>query len=252
MINNNHNCIVKEVLPMQKVQAVKEELAQYQDPQKAEFLLRYFKATPGGYGEGDSFIGVKVPYQRKVARKFYKNVTLEDIETLLREPVHEYRLTAIFLLVLKYEKARSEEEKKSIVDLYLNNCSYVNNWDLVDASAEYILGPYLLERDREILYRFARSGHLWQQRIAVMTTHYFIRNGQFEDTFNIASILLKHEHDLIHKAVGWMLREVGKRDFEAAFNFLKEHYREMPRTMLRYAIEKYDEELRQKFLKGQV
>ncbi len=237
---------------MKSIQAVKDELGKYKNAEKAEFLPRYFKAAPCGYGEGDQFIGVTVPLQRKVARKYYREVSLDDIEILLKEPVHEYRLTALFLLVLKYEKAKDEGEQRAIVDLYLNNIPYINNWDLVDSSADKILGPYFLERGKGLLYAFARSDHLWKQRIAIITTFHFIRNGQYDDTFNIAGILLQHKHDLIHKAVGWMLREVGNRDFAAEFNFLKEHYREMPRTMLRYAIEKFDEGLRQQFLKGEV
>ncbi len=140
----------------------------------------------------------------------------------------------------------------AIVDLYLNNIPYINNWDLVDASADRILGPYLFEREKDLLYTFARSDHLWKQRIAIITTFHFIRKGQYDDTFNIARILLTNKHDLIHKAVGWMLRETGNRDFAAELSFLKEHYREMPRTMLRYAIEKFEEGLRQQFLKGLV
>lgn len=237
---------------MKTVEAVKAELDSYKDAAKAEFLPRYFKVTPGGYGEGDQFIGVTVPLQRKVARKYYREASLDEIEILLREPIHEYRLTALFLLVLKYEKAKDEEEQKAIVDLYLNNIPYINNWDLVDASADRILGPYLFEREKDLLYTFARSDHLWKQRIAIITTFHFIRKGQYDDTFNIARILLTNKHDLIHKAVGWMLRETGNRDFAAELSFLKEHYREMPRTMLRYAIEKFEEGLRQQFLKGLV
>lgn len=136
------------------------------------------------------------------------------------------------------------------MDFYLNNIPYINNWDLVDSSADKILGPYFFEQEKDLLYTLAHSDHLWKQRIAIITTFHFIRNGQFNDTFNIAKILLKNKHDLIHKAVGWMLREIGNRDFEAELNFLKDHYREMPRTMLRYAIERFEEGLRQQFLKG--
>lgn len=237
---------------MPPIEAVKDELDKHKDAEKAAFLPRYFKVIPGGYGEGDQFIGVTVPLQRKVARKYCREVSLDEIEVLLREPIHEYRLTALFLLVLKYDKAKDEGEQRAIVDLYLNNIPYINNWDLVDASADKILGPYFFERERDLLYTFARSEHLWKQRIAIITTFHFIRNGQYHDTFDIARILLQNKHDLIHKAVGWMLRETGNRDFAAEYSFLKEHYREMPRTMLRYAIEKFDESLRQQFLKGLV
>ena len=165
---------------------------------------------PGGYGEGDRFLGIRVPDQRKVARKYYRKISLEGARTLLQSEFHEHRLTALIILVHKFEKARSEEEKKAIVDLYLDNLDYVNNWDLVDTSADKILGAYLVDKDRSLLYQLARTDHLWKQRIAIMATFYFIRNNDFTDTLEIARILLNHEHDLIHKAVGWMLREVGR------------------------------------------
>ncbi|NLI12917.1 DNA alkylation repair protein [Pelotomaculum propionicicum] len=237
---------------MQCFQAVKDELEKHKDVEKAEFLPKFFKVGPGEYGEGDRFIGITVPLQRKVARKYFKDISLGETEKLLQEPIHEYRLTALFLLVLKYEHAKKEEDKKEIVDLYLGNLSYVNNWDLVDSSAEKILGPYLWDKDKDLLYKLAGSDNLWEQRIAIITTYHFIRKRQFSDTLNIARILLGHKHDLIHKAVGWMLREVGNRDFETEYNFLVEHYKIMPRTMLRYAIEKFDEDLRQQFLKGMI
>lgn len=234
------------------VQSVKDEMEKHINLEKAEFLPKFFQAFPGGYGEGDQFIGVTVPSQRKIARKYYKDITLDEIDKLLREPIHEYRLTALFFLVLKYEKAKTEAEKKAIVDLYLNNIYYINNWDLVDSSADKILGPYFMDKERDLLYVFADSDHLWKQRIAIMTTYHFIRNYQFDDTFKIAEVLINHKHDLIHKAVGWMLRETGNRNFDAEFTFLKENYKVMPRTMLRYAIEKFEEGLRQRFLKGLV
>ncbi|NLM97130.1 MAG: DNA alkylation repair protein [Halanaerobiaceae bacterium] len=235
---------------MEYIQKIKDDLAQYIDQEKAEFLPNFFNAFPGGYGEGDQFLGVRVPDQRKVAGKYYRDISLEGVQLLLRSPVHEYRLTALVILVHKFEKAKDEADKKAIVDLYISNLEYVNNWDLVDSSADKILGAYLAERDRSILYRLARTNHLWSQRIAIMATFYFIRRNEFQDTLEIAKILLKHEHDLIHKAVGWMLREVGKRDFRVEYEFLKKYYKEMPRTMLRYAIEKFEPELRQQFLKG--
>lgn len=231
---------------------IKHDLNRCKNSEKAEFLPKYFNAFPGGYGEGDQFLGIKVPDQRKVAKKYYKSVSLEAVQELLREPFHEYRLTALIMLVYKFEKAKTEREKKEIVDLYLENILYVNNWDLVDSSADKILGAYLMDKDREILYKFARSDHLWKQRIAVISTFYFIRRDDFNDSLEIAKILLRHEHDMIHKAVGWMLREIGKRNFSKEFEFLKVHYQEMPRTMLRYAIEKFEPELREKFLKGYI
>jgi len=237
---------------LEYISKIKQDLALFIDQEKAEFFPKFFNAYSGGYGEGDQFLGVKVPDQRKVARKYYKNISLEGVQMLLRSPIHEYRLTALLILVYKFEKSKSEEDKKKIVDLYLNNLEYVNNWDLVDSSAYKILGAYLEERDRSILYHLAKSDHLWSQRVAIIATLWFIRKNQFSDTLNIAKILLNHEHDLIHKAVGWMLREVGNKDFETEFQFLKMHYKQMPRTMLRYAIEKFDPGLRQQFLKGLV
>ena len=237
---------------MSNIQSIKNELNQYTTPEKAEFLPRFFKTNPGGYAEGDKFIGVTVPDQRKVAKKYYQDLELKEVSQLLKEPIHEYRLMALIMLVYKYEKSKTESAKKAIVDLYLNSTAHINNWDLVDLSADKILGPYLLDKDRDILYQLANSNDLWKQRIAIVTTYHFIKNKQYHDTLALAKILLHHKHDLIHKAVGWMLREIGKRDFAIEYEFLKEHYKKMPRTMLRYAIEKFEEELRQRFLKGLV
>lgn len=236
---------------MNLIEEVKRELVQYINEEKANFFPRFFKTGPGEYGEGDSFIGITVPDQRKVAKKFYKHISLKELAIILKEKVHEYRLTALIMLVLKYEKSKDENEKEEIVSTYLDNLDGVNNWDLVDSSAGYILGAYLYAKaDKSILYRFAESNDLWKQRIAIISTSYFIRKNEFEDTLKIAGILLNHKHDLIHKAVGWMLREVGNRDRETELCFLKEHYKLMPRTMLRYSIEKFEPELRQKFLKN--
>lgn len=235
---------------MNFIQTIKDELQQYVDKQKADFFPKFFQAYPGGYGEGEQFIGVTVPNQRKVARKFYKLVQLDVVEQLLQQPIHEYRLTALFMLVYKYEKLKTGSEKKAIVNFYLENISYVNNWDLVDSSAYKILGDYLLDKQKDFLYDFARSNDLWKQRVAIIATFYFIKHKEYDDTLKIALILLTHKHDLIHKAVGWMLREIGKRDFDVEFSFLKKYYKQMPRTMLRYAIEKFDEDLRKQFLRG--
>jgi 3-methyladenine DNA glycosylase AlkD len=231
---------------------IQEELAQHADPAKAEFLPKYFKALPGGYGEGDRFIGVKVPVQRKVAKKHYLNISLEALDSLLTHPIHEYRLTALFMLVHKFEKTKQAKERQGVLDFYLGHLDFVNNWDLVDSSAPKILGAYLWDREKTLLYEFARSGNLWRQRVAIISTLYFIRKGHFTETLQIAEILLAHPHDLIHKAVGWMLREVGEKDFQTEYEFLREHYRKMPRTMLRYAIEKFEPEMRNGFLKGLV
>lgn len=235
---------------MEYINEIIQDLGKHINIEKAEYFPKYFNAVPGGYGEGDEFLGITVPDQRKIAKKYYKTIPLHTIEMLLKEPIHEYRFTALVMLVYKFEKARTETEKKDIVNLYLANLSYINNWDLVDLSADKILGAYFFDKDKDILYQLARTNHLWKQRIAIMSTFYFIKRHQFNDTLEIAKVLLHHKHDLIQKAVGWMLREIGKRDLLTELNFLKENYQTMPRTMLRYAIEKFEPELRKKFLKG--
>jgi 3-methyladenine DNA glycosylase AlkD len=235
------------------LQKIKNALLSHADQKKkAGELAKFFQTVPGGYGEGDTFLGVKVPDQRAVARQFYKDASLDDIAVLLNENIHEHRLTALFMLVLKFQKSKTEVEQQSIVNCYLQNLEGVNNWDLVDSSCYLILGPWLINRDKQILYDFAYSDKLWLQRIAMITTMHFIRNRQYDDALELAEILLHHPHDLIHKAVGWMLREIGNRDYDVEYNFLVKHYRNMPRTMLRYAIEKFDEEVRQGFLKGSI
>ncbi len=218
------------------------------NPQKAKTFLRFFKTGKGEYGEGDKFLGLTVPSQRLIAKK-YKEMELEHIEKVLSSPFHEYRLIALMILIYKFKKA-DEKDKKIIFDLYLKNTKYINNWDLVDLSAPNIVGNYLLDRDRNILYKLAKSDCLWEKRIAIISTYAFIRNSQFNETLEISKILLNDKHDLIHKAVGWMLREIGKRNVGAEKMFLKENYQQIPRTALRYAIEKFPEDLRLAFLKG--
>ncbi len=230
-------------------QSIIDELNQNACKEKAQHHMKFFKTGSGEYGEGDKFIGVNVPIQRKIAKKYYREINLNELEQLLKSEIHEYRSTALFMLCYKFEKA-AEAEKASIVNLYLDNIAFVNNWDLVDASAPTLLGGYLFDKNRSLLYDLANSDDLWKQRIAIIATLYFIRRDDFYDTLAISEILLHHHHDLIHKAVGWMIREVGKRDKDVAIVFLQKHYTEMPRTMLRYAIEKFDENLRQQFLKG--
>ena len=237
---------------MKNLQSFKSTLLSYADEKRANDLARFFQTHPGGYGEGDTFLGVKVPDQRAVSKQFYKELNLEEIALLLNENIHEHRLTAVFMLVLKYEKAKTEEEKQAVVDCYLKNISGVNNWDIVDSSCHKILGPWLIDKDKRLLYEFAASGDLWLQRISVITTMHFISKRKYDDALRLAEILLHHPHDLIHKAVGWMLREIGNRDYDVEYNFLLKHYRQMPRTMLRYAIEKFDEDVRQGFLKGTI
>lgn len=233
------------------VEKIKLDLEAFIEPEKAAFYPRFFQTGEGEYAEGDQFIGVRVPNQRKIAKKYYKAVSLRDIEQLLHSPIHEYRSVALIMLVYRYQKATPSDQEE-IVRFYLENLNFVNNWDLVDVSADKILGAFLFDKDRKILYTLAKTGHLWRQRVAVIATFDFIRHGDFRDTLALAELFLRHDHHLIHKAVGWMLREIGNRDFQVEYGFLEQHYRKMPRIMLRYAIEKFEPELRQKFLTGQI
>ena len=217
-------------------------------PGKAKF----YQAYPGGYGEGDQFYGLTVPEQRSISKAFYRLLTHDELCELLTNPYHEVRLTTLMMLVLRYAKSKDLMEKEAIVDIYLHRLDYVNNWDLVDSSAHFILGPWLLNKPHDILFKLADENHLWKQRVAMLSTYHFIRNKQYETALLMAEKLLHHKHDLIHKAVGWMLREMGNRDYQTEYTFLKKHYKTMPRTMLRYAIEKFDEPVRQAFLKGTI
>ncbi|WP_421775494.1 DNA alkylation repair protein [Gracilimonas sp.] len=226
------------------------ELKKYADPEKAKHSTRFFKSGPGEYGEGDEFWGVKVPDQRKVAKK-YRELSGSEIEKLLHHKIHEVRLTAAMLMVYKVEKG-GEEELEQMTKVYLNNLAGFNNWDIIDSSCHKILGPFLEDKDRSLLHDFARSGDLWKKRIAMITCYHFIRQNDFDDTLNIAEILVNDDHDLIQKAVGWMLREIGNRNLETEEEFLKIHYQNMPRTMLRYAIEKFDEPQRLRYLHGEI
>ncbi len=236
-----------EPAAFKQIQASLEELA---DPVRAEHSKGFFKTGPGEYGEGDVFLGLKVPDMRKVARQF-KELPAGDVRRLLRSTIHEYRLTALFVLVRQFEKA-DERGRKRIYDLYLSNTRYVNNWDLVDSSAHQIVGGSLLNKERGILLELAQSASLWERRIAIIATYHFIKRDDFASTVEIAECLIADEEDLIHKAVGWMLREVGKRDRAVEEQFLAKQYERMPRTMLRYAIERFPERRRQTYLKGQV
>lgn len=230
---------------------IKEELFSIAEPGKKEILSRFFKTGKGEYGEGDLFIGVTVPQQRQLVKK-YKQISLDEIEKLLYDNYHECRLTGLFFLVELFTKTKNEQEKELFFQFYLKNLEAVNNWDLVDLTAPKIIGAHLLNKDRTYLYELGNSSNLWKQRIAIVSTYHFIKENDFNDTFQISDILLEHPHDLIQKAVGWMLREVGKRNYEAEREFLVERYKKMPRTMLRYAIEKFDEEVRMAFLKGEI
>lgn len=231
----------------QALEEIRKQLIEKSIPQKAAFFPRFFKTGPGEYGEGDKFIGVTVPVQRSIAKEFYNDVSLKTVIELLHSEWHEERLTALFILNLKFIK--SDDHKKSeIVEAYLANTKYVNNWDLVDSSAPYILGVWLGNKERTILYTLAKSESLWERRISIISTLMFIRNGHFEDTINLAEQLLFDSHDLMHKAVGWCLREVGKKDYDLLISFLNKYAATMPRTTLRYSIERLPDTERKHYL----
>jgi len=232
------------------VQNIQRKLQELGSREKAEVLQRFFKTGPGEYGEGDVFVGVKVPELRKLAKE-YQEITVKEVKQLLRSAIHEERLLALFMLVRKYSKG-NETEKKRIYELYLKNTQFINNWDLVDGSAHHIIGAFLADKSKEPLYRLAKSKNLWERRISIISTFYFIKHDKYAETLKISEILLTDKQDLIHKAVGWMLREIGKRHIPTEENFLRKHYKRMPRTMLRYAIEKFPEDMRQGYLKGKI
>jgi len=222
-------------------------------PEKAEFFPRFFKTGKGEYGEGDVFIGVTVPDQRSIAKEFYNKISLEELSELLSSKIHEHRLTALLMLVYKFEKIKDKIQQKEIIDFYLKHTKHINNWDLVDTSCYKILGRYCFEnQDSKILEKLSDSGDMWEKRMAIVGTMFHIKKREFELTKTFALKNLKHPHDLMHKANGWLLREMGKMNETELLNFLDLHYKEMPRTCLRYAIEKLDEELRQDYLKGRI
>jgi 3-methyladenine DNA glycosylase AlkD len=224
------------------IRRIKREIRQKSDKGKAKILQSFFKTKKGEYGEGDVFLGVSVPELRKIAKKHKKT---ENLLKLLQSKIHEERLVATLILIEKFKAG----ERDKIFRLYLENTKWINNWDLVDVSCYKIVGGYLFDKKRDILYKLACSSSVWERRMAIVSTFYFIRKNDFEETLNISEMLLEDEHDLIHKAVGWMLREVGKRDVKKEEIFLKKYYRKMPRTMLRYAIEKFPKEKRVFYLK---
>lgn len=221
------------------------DLESVSNTQKAKDLQWFFKTGKGEYGEGDIFVGIVIPDLRKTAKKYSKLVTLKELEYFVSSEIHEYRMFA--LLTLTYMPL-----SKEIYDFYIKNLKSINNWDLVDLTAYHIIGKYLKDKDRSILYEFAMSDDLWKQRISIISTFIYIRDNDFKDSLAISKILLHHKHDLIHKAVGWMLREIGKHDLQVEEDFLKQYYKEMPRTMLRYAIERFEEVKRQQYLKGEI
>ena len=227
---------------------IRKRLRQFATREKAGVLQGFFKTGPGEYGEGDLFLGVVVPDIRRVAKEF-QDTPLGEIEKILASRYHEDRVLALLMLVREFVKG-DEAMKKRIYGLYLKSTRYINNWDLVDLSAPNIVGTYLLDKSRKPLDVFAKSNDLWKRRIAILSTFTFIRQNDFDDTLRISESLLEDDHDLLHKAVGWMLREVGKRDLRAEERFLKQHYKKMPRTMLRYAIERFPEGKRRNYLDG--
>ena len=211
--------------------------------------MRFFKTGKGEYGEGDRFLGIRVPVIRQCVRE-YRAISLEDSTELLKSPFHEARLLALLIMVAKYSSAKVNAEQEAIYRAYLCNTAFINSWDLVDCSAEQIVGAHLFFRDRKPIYRLVRSKSLWERRIGIISTFHFIKKKDFPDTLECARLLLNDKEDLIHKAVGWMLREVGKRDLDAEEKFLARYYKQMPRTMLRYAIERFPEEERLAYLHG--
>jgi 3-methyladenine DNA glycosylase AlkD len=246
--------------PKQAAAAKKIELDEYNqiskrlhelaNPETAAALRWFFKTGPGEYGEGDVFIGIKVPPLRGVAAEF-KTASFAAIDALLQSKIHEERSLAVMILVRQFARA-DEPVRRQVYDFYLEHSTCINNWDLVDGSAPYITGPYMWAHTaaRKQLYVYVKSSSLWERRIAIVSTFYFIRQNDFQDALKISKLLLDDKHDLIHKAVGWMLREIGKRDLKAEQTFLKKHYRKIPRTTLRYAIERFPEALRKKYLVG--
>ncbi|TKB43040.1 DNA alkylation repair protein [Thalassotalea mangrovi] len=217
----------------------------------ASHCQRYFKTAKGEYGEGDVFIGIRVPNLRKLVPK-YKTIELNELDTLLQSQYHEIRLLALFILVKKYQLAKTESEQQALVDFYIQRLKWVNNWDLVDSSAHHILGHYLLNRDKGLLFDFARSEHLWTRRAAMIATLTFIKHHDFEPTLTLSDMLINDPEDLIHKACGWMIREIFRHDRQVLDTYLKKHYQQMPRTMLRYAIEKHEPEVRKMYLSGTI
>jgi 3-methyladenine DNA glycosylase AlkD len=227
---------------------IRNEIRALGDEKIAEHSKRFFKTGKGEYGEGDRFLGIRVPVIRKQVVR-HRGASLRTVGSFLKSPWHEERLFAVLWLADRFKRSE-ESAQREIFDLYMSHLNYVNNWDLVDGSAHLIVGPWLENRSRARLHRMARSRNLWTRRIAIMSTYHFIRKGDFDDTLAIAGILIEDDHDLIHKATGWMLREVGNRDRKTEEAFLRKHYKNMPRTMLRYAIEKFPEHRRKKYLAG--
>ena len=233
-----------------RAQTVRRRLRKLGSKEKAEVAQRFFKTGPGEYGEGDVFLGVRAPELRGLAKEF-QDLAPKETRTLLRSELHEERALALLILVRNYTRGDQREQER-IYKLYMNHLRFINNWDLVDVSAEHVVGAHLRDKGKKPLYHLARSKNLWKRRISILATFHYIKRNEFSETLKIAKWLLSDEEDLIHKAVGWMLREVGKRDLPTEERFLKAHHRKMPRTMLRYAIERFPEPKRQRYLRGKV
>ncbi len=227
------------------LQKLRKDLKKLANSKKAKLLSGFFKTGKGEYGEGDIFLGIIVPDARKIVKKYYKDICLIELQELVSSKFHEERLTALLILVEKYKV----ENKKEIFEFYIKNLKYINNWDLVDVTSPRIVGEYLLDKDKSVLYKLSKSKDLWEKRVSIISTLRFIKDNSFKDTLKISEILLNDKHDLIHKAVGWMLREVGKKDQKTEEEFLKKYYKQMPRTMLRYAIERFSQEKREFYMK---
>ncbi len=236
------------------IEQLKKDLQEAATPDKKEVYQRFFKTGPGEYGEGDIFIGVTVPLQRSICKKYQDKLSLPKIQELLKSKIHEHRMCALIILVNKYKYSKNDEYKANIFNFYLKNTKSINNWDLVDISCPNIVGEFLLrnKKHRKILYELARSDDLWKKRISIVSMLYFVKYEDFEDVLALAEILLEEEHDLIHKAVGWILRELGKKDMNLLKKFLKQHYKEIPRTTLRYSVERFPEKERKNYLLGNI
>jgi 3-methyladenine DNA glycosylase AlkD len=234
------------------VSAIQKEFYAKANKSYANHALRFFKTGPGEYGEGDKFLGIRNPVIREFSKRFIDS-PLKDVEKHIQSKWHEERLMGLIILANKYKKSHKQNDAKEcerIFKLYIKNFKFINNWDLVDCTTPHVMGHHLIDKDRKLLYTWSKSKNLWKRRMSILTTAWFIRQGDFKDTLKLADILLQDDHDLMHKAVGWMLREVGKKDRSVLDKFLKPRYQKMPRTMLRYSIERYPESIRQEILKG--
>ncbi len=218
---------------------LRKEMEECSNEEKAKLYQRFFKTGPGQYGEGDVFMGLTMPETRAISSK-YTEMPIEEVQELLNSEIHEHRMSALLIVIQKYRKA-NKEEKRKLYEFYLKNMSRINNWDLIDVTASHVVGDFLFnnKEEKEMLYKLAKSNDLWEKRISVISTFRFIKENEFEDSINISEILLNDKHDLIHKAVGWMLREIGKKDQEIEEEFLRKYHKTMPRTMLRYSLEKF-------------